>query len=121
MFAQARGEGVVLDQFGNSDNPLGHFNATGPELWEQTQGRITHFVSSMGTTGDLQHLSHISSQRYIIISVLPHDVMHGYAMRITLDICCAHLFWLVKGRLYCTSSGVYAVADMHWLSHAMPS
>ena len=52
----------MLDQFGNSDNPLGHFNATGPELWEQTQGRITHFVSSMGTTGDLQHLSHMSSQ-----------------------------------------------------------
>ena len=48
---QARGMGVVLDQFGNGDNPLGHFNATGPELWEQTRGRITHFVSSMGTTG----------------------------------------------------------------------
>ena len=43
--------GTVLDQFANSDNPLGHYRATGPELWEQTQGRITHFVSSMGTTG----------------------------------------------------------------------
>jgi cysteine synthase B len=49
--AQARGEGVVLDQFGNADNPLGHFSATGPEVWEQTRGRITHFISSMGTTG----------------------------------------------------------------------
>ena len=43
--------GIVLDQFANPDNPLGHYRATGPELWEQTQGRITHFVSSMGTTG----------------------------------------------------------------------
>ena len=48
---QARGMGTVLDQFGNPDNPLGHYRGTGPELWEQTQGRITHFVSSMGTTG----------------------------------------------------------------------
>lgn len=43
--------GTVLDQFGNADNPLGHYRGTGPELWEQTRGRITHFVSSMGTTG----------------------------------------------------------------------
>lgn len=48
---QERGQGVVLDQFGNLDNPLGHYRGTGPEVWEQTQGRITHFVSSMGTTG----------------------------------------------------------------------
>ena len=44
---------MVLDQFGNADNPLGHYRGTGPELWEQTNGRITHFVSSMGTTGAL--------------------------------------------------------------------
>ncbi len=50
---QARGVGVVLDQFGNQDNPLGHFKGTGPEVWEQTSGRITHFISSMGTTGAL--------------------------------------------------------------------
>ena len=43
--------GTVLDQFGNADNPLGHYRGTGPEVWEQTEGRITHFVSSMGTTG----------------------------------------------------------------------
>ncbi|KAJ3344301.1 hypothetical protein HDU93_000091 [Gonapodya sp. JEL0774] len=46
-----RGLGVVLDQFANPDNPLAHIRTTGPELWEQTGGRITHFVSSMGTTG----------------------------------------------------------------------
>lgn len=48
---QARGEGKVLDQFSNADNPLAHYKGTGPELWRQTQGQITHFVSSMGTTG----------------------------------------------------------------------
>ena len=54
---QARGEGKVLDQFGNSDNPLAHLNGTGPEIWEQTQGEITHFVSSMGTTGTIMGVS----------------------------------------------------------------
>lgn len=46
-----RGEGKVLDQFNNPDNPLAHYRTTGPEIWQQTQRRITHFVSSMGTTG----------------------------------------------------------------------
>jgi S-sulfo-L-cysteine synthase (O-acetyl-L-serine-dependent) len=50
---QAQGRGKVLDQFGNSDNPLAHYTSTGPEIWQQTQGRITHFVSSMGTTGTI--------------------------------------------------------------------
>lgn len=53
MRTQARGEGVVLDQFANTDNSLAHYTGTGPELWEQTGGRITHFISSMGTTGML--------------------------------------------------------------------
>ncbi|RYZ83987.1 MAG: cysteine synthase CysM, partial [Moraxellaceae bacterium] len=50
---QAQGRGKVLDQFGNRDNPLAHYTSTGPEIWQQTQGRITHFVSSMGTTGTI--------------------------------------------------------------------
>ncbi|EKT55699.1 cysteine synthase CysM [Providencia sneebia] len=50
---EARGEGKVLDQFNNPDNPLAHFKTTGPEIWQQTQQRITHFVSSMGTTGTI--------------------------------------------------------------------
>lgn len=54
---QARGEGKVLDQFANSDNPLAHYRTTGPELWQQTQGKITHIVSSMGTTGTIMGLS----------------------------------------------------------------
>ena len=49
----AAGEGIVLDQFANPDNPLGHVSSTGPEIWEQTHGEITHFVSSMGTTGTI--------------------------------------------------------------------
>lgn len=49
----SRGEGVVLDQFSNTDNPLAHFTGTGPEIWQQTGGTVTHFVSSMGTTGTI--------------------------------------------------------------------
>ena len=50
---ERKGEGKALDQFNNPDNPRAHFTSTGPEIWQQTQGRITHFVSSMGTTGTI--------------------------------------------------------------------
>ena len=53
----AAGEGIVLDQFANPDNPLGHVSSPGPEIWEQTHGEVTHFVSSMGTTGTIMGVS----------------------------------------------------------------
>ena len=54
---ESRGEGKVLNQFGNSDNPLAHYQTTGPEIWRQTEGQVTHFISSMGTTGTIMGVS----------------------------------------------------------------
>ena len=60
---EARGEGLVLNQFANPDNPAGHFASTGPEIWRQTEGQVTHFVSSMGTTGTIMGVSRYLKSR----------------------------------------------------------
>jgi len=73
---EAEGEGVVLDQFGNPDNPLAHYESTGPEIWRDTQGRVTHFVSSMGTTGTIMGVSRYLKEQnpnIRIIGVQPEE------------------------------------------------
>lgn len=70
MAMQARGEGTVLDQFANADNPLAHLNGTGPEIWRQTAGQITHFVSSMGTTGTIMGVSSFLKQKNTDIQII---------------------------------------------------
>ncbi|WP_086932672.1 cysteine synthase CysM [Agarilytica rhodophyticola] len=67
---ERQGKGRVLDQFGNGDNPLAHYHGTGPELWQQTQGEITHFVSSMGTTGTIVGTSRFLKEKNPDIQVV---------------------------------------------------
>tara|TARA_R110000822_G_scaffold4113_2_gene17569 strand:- start:802 stop:1707 length:906 start_codon:yes stop_codon:yes gene_type:complete len=67
---QAKGEGKVLDQFSNSDNPQAHYEGTGPEIWRQTDGRITHFVSSMGTTGTIMGVSRYLKEQNSAIEII---------------------------------------------------
>ena len=67
---QARGEGRILDQFANPDNPRSHYEATGPEIWRDTQGKITHFVSSMGTTGTIMGCSRYFKERSPAVQIV---------------------------------------------------
>ncbi|MBK6981104.1 MAG: cysteine synthase CysM [Betaproteobacteria bacterium] len=64
------GEGVILDQFANPDNPLAHYTGTGPEIWRDTQGRITHFVATMGTTGTIMGVSRFLKEQNPAIEVV---------------------------------------------------
>jgi S-sulfo-L-cysteine synthase (O-acetyl-L-serine-dependent) len=70
MKLQAEGEGIVLDQFGNSDNPLAHYEGTGPEIWRDTEGKVTHFVSSMGTTGTIMGTSQFLKEQNPAIQII---------------------------------------------------
>jgi len=64
------GQGVILDQFANPDNPLAHYAGTGPEIWRDTDGRVTHFVSSMGTTGTLMGSARFLKEKNPAIQVI---------------------------------------------------
>ena len=70
MKLQAEGEGIVLDQFGNQDNPQAHYEGTGPEIWRDTEGKVTHFVSSMGTTGTIMGTSRYLKQQNSNIKII---------------------------------------------------
>ena len=64
------GEGVILDQFANPDNPLAHYTGTGPEIWRDTQGRVTHFVATMGTTGTIMGCSRFLKEQNPNVQVI---------------------------------------------------
>ena len=77
---QVEGKGIVLDQFANGDNPIAHYTGTGPELWRQTQGSITHFVSSMGTTGTIMGTSRYLKEQNPAIQIVGLQPMEGSAI-----------------------------------------
>ena len=74
---QARGEGVVLDQFANADNPRVHYETTGPEVWRDTDGRVTHFVSAMGTTGTIMGVSRYLKEKNPAIQIIGAQPAEG--------------------------------------------
>ncbi len=77
---QSEGKGIVLDQFNNADNPDAHFHSTGPEIWEQSHGKITHFVSSMGTTGTIVGVSRYLKSKSPDVNIVGLQPSEGSAI-----------------------------------------
>ena len=77
---QRDGKGKVLDQFGNMDNPEAHYQGTGPEIWRDTQGQVTHFVSSMGTTGPIMGVSRYLKEQNPDIQIVGLQPTEGAAI-----------------------------------------
>jgi len=77
---QAEGKGKVLDQFANGDNPEAHYRGTGPEIWQQTGGGITHFISSMGTTGTIMGTSRYLKEQNPAIEIIGLQPQDGSAI-----------------------------------------
>src|SRR5690606_35619282 len=77
MKMQQEGKGKVLDQFANADNSLAHYSSTGPEIWQQTHGEITHFVSAMGTTGTIMGVSAYLREQNSAIQVIGAQPAEG--------------------------------------------
>ncbi len=72
-----QGKGVILDQFANPDNPLAHYEGTGPEIWRDTEGGITHFVSSMGTTGTIMGVSRFLKEKNPKVQIVGCEPTEG--------------------------------------------
>lgn len=76
----AAGKGKILNQFSNPDNPLAHYSSTGPEIWQQTQGTVTHFISSMGTTGTIMGVSRYLKEQNPDICIVGLQPKEGSAI-----------------------------------------
>ncbi|ASP39206.1 cysteine synthase B [Bacterioplanes sanyensis] len=77
---QAQGQGKVLNQFGNMDNPEAHYHGTGPEIWQQTKGAVTHFVSSMGTTGTIMGTSRYLKEQNPAVQIIGLQPAEGVSI-----------------------------------------